>query len=40
MKDVKGDYYEPDSRLFSQSWFIAPIIRISEEQTKSGGMTP
>ena len=37
MKDVKGDYYEPDSRLFSQSWFIAPIIRISEEQTKSGG---
>jgi len=37
MKDVKGDYYEPDSRLFSQSWFIAPTIRISEEQAKAGG---
>ena len=37
MNDVKGDYYEPDSRLFSQSWFIAPTIRISEEQTKAGG---
>ncbi len=37
MKDVKGDYYEPDSRVFSQSWFIAPTIRISEEQTKGGG---
>ena len=36
-KDVKGDSYEPDSRLFSQSWFIAPIIRISEEQAKAGG---
>ena len=37
MRDVKGDYYEPDSRLFGQSWFIVPIIRISEEQTKAGG---
>ena len=37
MKDVKGDYYEPDSRLFSQSWFIVPTIRISEEQAKAGG---
>ena len=37
MKDVKGDYYEPDSRLFSQSWFIVPTIRISEDQTKGGG---
>ena len=37
MKDVKGDYFQPDSSLFSQSWFIAPIIRISEEQTKGGG---
>ena len=35
--DVKGDSYEPDSRLFSQSWFIAPVIRISEEQAKAGG---
>ena len=37
MKDVKGDYYEPDSCLFSQSWFIAPVIRLSEEQAKGGG---
>ena len=37
MKDVKGDYYEPDSRVFSQSWFIAPVIRLSEEQAKGGG---
>ena len=37
MKDVKGDYYEPDSSLFSQSWFIVPIIKISEDQTKGGG---
>ena len=37
MKDVKGDYFQPDSSLFSQSWFIAPIIRLSEEQTKGGG---
>ena len=37
MKDVKGDYFQPDSSLFSQSWFIAPTIRISEEQSKGGG---
>jgi len=37
MKDVKGDYYEPDSCVFSQSWFIAPVIRLSEEQAKGGG---
>ena len=37
MNDVEGDSYEPDSRLFSQSWFIAPTIRMSEEQTKAGG---
>lgn len=37
MKDVKGDYYEPDSRLFSQSWFIVPIIKLSECQTMGGG---
>jgi para-nitrobenzyl esterase len=36
-KDVEGDYYQPDSSLLSQSWFIAPTIRISEEQTKGGG---
>ncbi len=37
MSEVVGDSYQADSRLFSQSWFIAPIIRISEEQTKGGG---
>ena len=37
MNDVKGDYFQPDSSLLSQSWFNAPIIRISEEQTKGGG---
>ena len=37
MKDVKGDSYEPESSVFSQSWFIAPTLRISEEQTKGGG---
>ena len=37
MKDVKGDYFQPDSSLMSQSWFNAPIIRLSEEQTKAGG---
>ena len=35
--DVKGDSYEPDSRLFSQSWFNAPIIKLSENQVKAGG---
>ena len=35
--DVKGDSYEPDSRLLSQSWFNAPIIRLSETQTLAGG---
>ena len=39
MKDVKGDYFQPDSSLLSQSWFNAPIIRLSEEQTKAGGKT-
>ena len=29
--------WEPDSRLFSQSWFIAPAIRMSENQAKAGG---
>ena len=37
MKDVKGDYFQPFASLLSQSWFNAPIIRLSEEQTKGGG---
>jgi para-nitrobenzyl esterase len=35
--DVTGDYYERDSRLFSQIWFNAPIIKLSENQSKAGG---
>ena len=37
MADVKGDDYEADSRMLSQSWFNAPIIKLSECQTMSGG---
>ena len=37
MKDVKGDYFQPDSSLFSQSWFNVPIIKLSECQTMGGG---
>ena len=37
MKDVKGDYFQPGASLLSQSWFNAPIFRLAEEQTKSGG---
>ncbi|MBQ7585078.1 MAG: carboxylesterase family protein [Desulfovibrionaceae bacterium] len=36
-KDVKGESYERESRLFSQIWFNAPIIRLSENQTMAGG---
>ena len=36
-KDVKGDSYQPSSRLLSQVWFIAPTIRLSECQAKAGG---
>ena len=36
-KDVKGDYFQPDASLLSQSWFIAAVIRLAEEQTKGGG---
>ena len=35
--DVKGDAYEPDCRLFSQLWFNAPMVRLSESQTMGGG---
>ena len=37
MKDVQGDYFQPGASLLSQSWFIAPVIRLSEEQVKGGG---
>ena len=29
--------WEPDSRLFSQSWFIEGAVRMSENQTRGGG---
>jgi len=34
---VEGEAFEKDSRLFSQLWFNAAHIRLSEEQTKGGG---
>ena len=34
---VEGEEYEKDSRLFSQLWFNAAHIRLSEAQTKGGG---
>ena len=35
--DIKGKRYEATVRIFSQIMFIAPQIRLSEEQTKAGG---
>jgi para-nitrobenzyl esterase len=37
MSQFTGSKWEPDSRLFGQSWFIVPTIKTSEEQTKGGG---
>ena len=36
-KDIKGEDYEYTSRLFDQIIFIAPLFRLSENQTKAGG---
>ena len=36
-QSIKEESYEPYSRLFGQIMFIAPQIRLSEEQTKAGG---
>ena len=36
-KDIKGESYEPICKLYNQIWFIAPLFRISENQTKAGG---
>lgn len=36
-KDVRGESYEFTSRLFDQIVFIAPLFRLSENQTKAGG---
>ena len=35
--DIKGENYESSLRFFSQLMFMAPQIRLSEEQTKAGG---
>lgn len=35
--DIRGESYEATVRLFSQIMFIAPQIRLSEEQAKAGG---
>jgi para-nitrobenzyl esterase len=35
--DIQGERYEATVRLFSQIMFIAPQIRLSEEQTRGGG---
>ncbi len=36
-KDIKGESYEHTSRLFDQIVFIAPLFRLSENQTSAGG---
>jgi len=36
-KDIKGESYEPFVRLYDQIWFIAPLFRLTENQTKAGG---
>ena len=37
-RDAKaGESYEKDSRFFSHIWFIDPIFKLSECQTKGGG---
>ena len=38
-KDVKGEAYDPLCRLYNQIWFIAPVFRQAENQTKAGGKT-
>ena len=35
--DIRGESYESTSRLFDQIWFIAPLFRMSENQTGAGG---
>jgi para-nitrobenzyl esterase len=37
LNDIQGESYEPTVNLFSQLMFIAPQIRLSEEQVKAGG---
>ena len=35
--DIQGEKYEKICRLYDQAWFIAPLFRLSENQTKAGG---
>ena len=35
--DIKGEKHEQLCRLYDQIWFIAPLFRTSENQTKAGG---
>ena len=35
--DIPGETYEKICRLYDQAWFIAPLFRLSENQTKAGG---
>lgn len=37
LSEIKGEEYEATVNLFSQMMFIAPQIRLSEEQVKAGG---
>jgi para-nitrobenzyl esterase len=37
LNSIKGASYEPTVNLYSQMMFIAPQIRLSEEQVKAGG---
>ena len=34
--DVQGEDYEPVTRLIEHLWYTAPLIRLSENQTKAG----
>ena len=38
-KDVKREVYDPLCRLYDQIWFVAPVFRQAENQTKAGGKT-
>ena len=35
--DVKGEDYERSTRIIEHLWYTAPLIRLSENQTKAGG---
>ena len=37
LSEQQGEDWEPYSRLITQSWFAAPMVRMSENQTNAGG---